>query len=104
MTGYPLKYKIDYSIDNVLSCSIIMYWIIHQNEKGSPNFQSHLQDKLLTDGTVLESVLLEVLRLYPPFVGGRRVIREVLLHFISGKYSNFFILGNIACFFCHFFK
>ena len=67
-----------------------MYGIIHQNEKGSPNFQSDLQDKLLTDDTVLESVLLEVLRLYPPFVGGRRVISEVLLHFISGKYINSF--------------
>ena len=58
--------------------------------KSSPNFQSDLQDTLLTDDTVLESVLLEVLRLYPPFVGGRRVISEVLLHFISEKYFNFF--------------
>ena len=40
-------------------------------------FQTDLQEKLLTDDSLLDAVLLEVLRLYPPFLGGRRIIKKV---------------------------
>lgn len=38
--------------------------------------QEIMPDKLLTDESLLEAVLLEVLRLYPPFLGGRRIIKK----------------------------
>ena len=40
-------------------------------------FQADLQDKVLADDSLLEPVLLEVLRLYPPFLGGRRIVKKV---------------------------
>ncbi|XP_064602780.1 putative cytochrome P450 120 [Liolophura sinensis] len=38
--------------------------------------QVFCQDDLLFDNALMESVLLEVERLYPPFIGGRRVARK----------------------------
>ena len=40
-------------------------------------FQGDLQDKVLADDSLIEPVLLEVLRLYPPFLGGRRIVKKV---------------------------
>ena len=40
-------------------------------------FQQDTQASLLADSDLLESILLETLRLYPPFLGGRRIISEV---------------------------
>lgn len=38
--------------------------------------QTDVQEKLRADDSLLEAVLLEVLRLYPPFIGGRRIISK----------------------------
>ncbi|XP_069139999.1 putative cytochrome P450 120 [Argopecten irradians] len=35
-----------------------------------------LQEKLLSDPAMMEAVLLEVQRLYPPFLGGRRIVKK----------------------------
>ncbi|XP_060073029.1 putative cytochrome P450 120 [Ylistrum balloti] len=35
-----------------------------------------LQEKLLSDPEMMEAVLLEVQRLYPPFLGGRRIVKK----------------------------
>ena len=39
--------------------------------------QEDLQRETAEDVDVLERVFLEVMRLYPPFLGGRRVVTEV---------------------------
>ena len=52
--------------------------------------QADLQEKLLTDESMLEAVLLEVLRLYPPFIGGRRVISQVIVFMVFSLYSEIF--------------
>ena len=52
--------------------------------------QADLQEKLLTDESMLEAVLLEVLRLYPPFIGGRRVISQVIVFMVFSLYSEIY--------------
>ncbi|OWF44545.1 uncharacterized protein LOC110458245 [Mizuhopecten yessoensis] len=38
--------------------------------------EGDLQEKLLSDPDMMEAVLLEVQRLYPPFLGGRRIVKK----------------------------
>ncbi|XP_060586109.1 putative cytochrome P450 120 [Ruditapes philippinarum] len=47
-------------------------------------FQNDLQNDMLENEDLIESVVLEVLRLYPPFIGGRRVIAQ---EFTAGGYK-----------------
>lgn len=45
--------------------------------------QSEMRKKASEDDKYLENVLLEVKRLWPPFLGGRRVARKVTHAFIQ---------------------
>lgn len=60
--------------------SVLTSFVIEMGNKE----KTGLQTSMLEDNDMLESVVLEILRLYPPFVGGRRVITQ---DFTAGGYK-----------------
>ncbi|KAL4231369.1 hypothetical protein ACF0H5_008948 [Mactra antiquata] len=52
--------------------SILTSFLIEVGEKGKED----LQDSILNDDEMFECILLEILRVYPPFLGGRRIITQ----------------------------